>query len=656
MKKLLFIIHILCVISTVTAQTGRDFFTMALGDSLVIFLTEQPKALEGFLVYRQGPLPTTKPFELRTITPVVPVKDPQEMLSILGDDWYLVSQATETEDPFEALRKLQGSAFAGGLLSLLSTSVAQVTGRSFIDRGVEKGKEYNYKIVFVDVRIRPKDSLTKKITIKEVKPQPPTKLQAKAGDKTITLNWSYPVWNGNYEDLALQFKIYRKHGSSPYEVINTKPIIRDDAAPREYTDTFLEENVTYTYYITAVDPIGRESAPSEPVSLLLKDITPPSSPQNLIAEAGDGVIGLSWNISLELDAAGYNIYRSTGLDKKYERLNKFLIPLERPFYFDSTVATGVQYFYSVSAVDKAQNESKMSNPVTAVSEDHTPPDPPSNISYKLEKRFLKLSWNAPKAKDVAGYHIYRGESYEIQPRLTEFPLKTISYIDSGYRKEGLTPGKTFIISITAVDRAGNESKKTTTQIPIPDDEPPLPPQNFYAVNREGQFVEISCGSSSSIDVRLYKIYKVELTKQAQELVSFSSTPFTFRDTAVKKGMRFIYYAVAVDSANNKSRSSKIDTIFVRDFTPPPSSRNVRATLTDKGVLLEWERVVDFDFVGYNIYRAEIPTGVYEKLNTQPVKELRYLDNHGKKHHYYKVRSVDSSGNESTRNEPVQARQ
>lgn len=154
---------------------------------------------------------------------------------------------------------------------------------------------------------------------------------------------------------------------------------------------------------------------------------------------------------------------------------------------------------------------------------------------------------------------------------------------------------------------------------------------------------------------MYKLYRSEIGAKTKsiELATFSSTPFNYRDSSVSKGIKYIYYAIAIDSSNNRSRESRIDTVFVRDFSPPPSSRNVKAKIIDKGVLIEWERVIDFDLAGYNIYRSEIPTGIYEKLNSEPVKELKFLDAKGKKHHYYKVLSVDTSGNESTRNQHVQ---
>ena len=78
-------------------------------------------------------------------------------------------------------------------------------------------------------------------------------------------------------------------------------------------------------------------------------------------------------------------------------------------------------------------------------------------------------------------------------------------------------------------------------------------------------------------------------------------------------------------------------------------------ITAEGAIIAWERVIDFDLVGYNVYRSELPTGVWTKLNTAPVKELKFIDSKGTKTQYYKIRAVDTSGNESMRSEAVNAR-
>jgi hypothetical protein len=71
--------------------------------------------------------------------------------------------------------------------------------------------------------------------------------------------------------------------------------------------------------------------------------------------------------------------------------------------------------------------------------------------------------------------------------------------------------------------------------------------------------------------------------------------------------------------------------------------------------VSWERAVAEDLVGYHVYRALVPTGAWERLTDAPVVELRFSDADGRADHYYSIRAVDSSANESASSPAVRGR-
>lgn len=99
------------------------------------------------------------------------------------------------------------------------------------------------------------------------------------------------------------------------------------------------------------------------------DIEIPQPPANLSASADDGFVLLDWDDNPEEDLAGYYVYRSTTPAGGYIRLTPSMILSSD--YFDSTVINGTTYYYVVTAVDAASNESGFSNEVSAV------PNPPT---------------------------------------------------------------------------------------------------------------------------------------------------------------------------------------------------------------------------------------------------------------------------------------
>jgi len=216
----------------------------------------------------------------------------------------------------------------------------------------------------------------------------------------------------------------------------------------------------------------------------------------------------------------------------------------------------------------------------------------------------------------------------------------------------LNPGVKYFISVSSVDSSNNESEKANLEILIPDDEAPFPPGNFSALNENGSFMVISFGNSPSQDVESYNLYKGVVGKKAEKLLSTKILPFKYIDTVAEKNKAYFYFATAVDSFKNESQPSRTDTILFRDYTPPPPVRNIKIISAAGGIELSWENVFDYDFAGYNVYRCLIPTGIYEKVNLELIKELKFFDKSGTKDYYYQIRSVDTSGNESDDLEPV----
>jgi fibronectin type 3 domain-containing protein len=112
-----------------------------------------------------------------------------------------------------------------------------------------------------------------------------------------------------------------------------------------------------------------ESADSEPTLIAPRDILPPATPTGLetaiipASPQGPAYVELSWAISTEEDLAGYFVYRSDREDTPGIRINAEIFP--SPAFRDISVQPGKRYYYRVSALDRAGNESPMSAAVVA---------------------------------------------------------------------------------------------------------------------------------------------------------------------------------------------------------------------------------------------------------------------------------------------------
>ncbi|MGI8772450.1 MAG: fibronectin type III domain-containing protein, partial [Acidobacteriaceae bacterium] len=108
------------------------------------------------------------------------------------------------------------------------------------------------------------------------------------------------------------------------------------------------------------------SAPSQPVTVAVKDVFPPAAPADLaaVADAGAHAVDLSWTPNTEADLAGYVVYRRTvsapGTATIPQRISPAGAPVQAPAFRDSNAQPGERYAYSVAAVDVRGNESQRS--------------------------------------------------------------------------------------------------------------------------------------------------------------------------------------------------------------------------------------------------------------------------------------------------------
>jgi len=638
-------------VSIISPQQKKELIGLVKGDSVILIPTVAPQKDGGLNFYKKE---AGNQFRLlNTEGPVYPVTSDDEIKKIFGKSWDDVAETFSIKEPADLIYLLSETETAFFFMSLKYPEILRIAGCWFVDRDKGGRKDAEYKIEYVNAQRMPVESITRKVEFRESKPMPVSDLKVDVKKDNIKLSWTYPEWKANNADLTTQFFIYRKGQSEEFKRINTGVILRNDLNSPEYTDFDIESGKEYSYYVTAVDIIGLESSASQTTKVTWIDNIPPSIPQDVKADSIEGAIGISWKMNLELDTKGYNIYRSIKIDKDYSKINQQMIPNDKSFYYDNTFNFGIQYFYSITAIDNAGNESEKSNPLAIVYEDLVAPEPPGNFSYKLENRIMKFTWTSSTSPDVEGYHFYRGESKDILPRVTENALKTVAFTDSGFAGKGFTPGKIYTFAITAYDKGRNESRKVYLEdILIPDNEAPQPPEGFMTENSDGNYIDISCGASPSEDAAVYKIFKANLNKNQSpfELISFKRTPFQYRDTSIVKPEKYLYYAVAYDSVGNESGKSRVDTIIAKDFVPPPSPRFIKAKVVGTGTEIVWEGVFDYDLFGYNIYKSQLPNGDYEKINKEVILDLKYFDASGKANDFYKVKAIDTSGNESTKGE------
>jgi hypothetical protein len=222
-------------------------------------------------------------------------------------------------------------------------------------------------------------------------PAPVASVEARVTESAVELSWPAPTAAAAGEPASTisGYKIYRSEthpptaGSSAPELQQgttaSHAALLATSESNSYRDATIVFDHTYVYVVRSVIQVEGnelESSDSQSVTVTPRDIFPPAAPQGLVAALlpgsapGTVLADLSWSINLETDLAGYRVYRSEQEGTKGQLVTPDLLPT--PALRDTSIEPGHRYWYNVTAVDRAGNESPPSAPVAV---DVTQPTP-----------------------------------------------------------------------------------------------------------------------------------------------------------------------------------------------------------------------------------------------------------------------------------------
>jgi hypothetical protein len=210
-------------------------------------------------------------------------------------------------------------------------------------------------------------------------PEAPRDVRVEVTEAALDVKWTeaamppgassrvYRVYRGEIESgqASPQQDVSMVKLKAPLELAGTSPTA-------EFRDSRFELGTAYLYTVRSVAQFGVdfvESADSAPATVTPRDIFPPAIPTNVeitvvpATPQAPTYVELSWAISPEGDLAGYSVYRSEAENAPGERVSTDVLP--SPTFRDISVVPGKRYYYRVSALDRAGNESPKSSAVVA---------------------------------------------------------------------------------------------------------------------------------------------------------------------------------------------------------------------------------------------------------------------------------------------------
>ncbi len=194
---------------------------------------------------------------------------------------------------------------------------------------------------------------------------------------------------------------------------------------------------------TKITAPADDNAPAPPVTFTL-------------IGGGDGEAHFRWSRNTEPDFDKYRLYRSIGTAQTFT----VLAELRQTEYVDRFLDYNLTYFYYLTAVDFAGNESERSDILDVQPLNISSPTPPTNLRVSgqnnptLSRLEMVLSWTPPNVSDVARYLVYRGATEDFVPDSTLLIGTTFT---STFFDRNVQPGLMYYYRVVAEDRGAKRS-------------------------------------------------------------------------------------------------------------------------------------------------------------------------------------------------------
>lgn len=520
-------------------------------------------------------------------------------------------------------RVAEGSEAADGLLA---TVLSPATDGVYLLRLRVHDRAGHISEVFREVRV---DTLP---------PPAPTQLRvARAGPRNARLSWTAPSPAG---DVA------------GYRLLRNAQVVAEPSG-LEHVDTQLSEGM-HRWQVRAIDAAGNESAPSNQVSLAI-DTTPPEVA--LYAPVNGSRIGGTVAIT----------GRAFSRDD-FERWELRVVRNGQP---------GVVLASGTSAVLNAElvrwNTQGFDGPASlqieawdiynnaAVSEvgltidNQAPAAPVGLVASEAGASDVQLTWTPNTEADLHGYLVYRGARL-LQGDPGGNPLllaiSTPAWLDEDVGDGG------FQWRVQAIDTTGNLSAFSN---PVALTRTGRPPRVHLVRPLDGERFDTRVpvrGRSADLDLAEVQF---EFRADGASVWTpfgpmFQTPPFDsiFEPTPQAYGF-FDLRARSLDQEGLSDPSPPSVRIEHRDLQAPPTPANLRVLVDGEQTMLDWDPVSAPDLASYEVQRAA-PGGEFVTVAVVPSPTVAHVDGSLADGEYrYRIRAVDTSGNQSPAGAAVNAR-
>jgi len=262
---------------------------------------------------------------------------------------------------------------------------------------------------------------------------------------------------------------------------------------------------------------------------------------------------------------------------------------------------------------------------------------------------LALEWVGTTQAGTYGYHIYRSELQKSGEKLIRIATIKNRY-SSHYVDKNLKPDTQYLYAISVIGINNSESKPSVSKeiytLPLFQSV-----SLISAISNLPRQVKVIWRPHSNQAVNSYILERsspkdVEWKKVAT--IKGRLNP-EYIDTGLKDNLTYSYRLKAVTYDGIESRLSAVTKATTKPL--PNSVANIEATTNlPRKIIITWQASTLDEIVGYNIYSASSPKGIFSKIGSAKKNDNTFVNviNEDDVKRYYKITSIDKDNLETNK--------
>ncbi|MFH8775447.1 fibronectin type III domain-containing protein [Streptomyces sp. NPDC017958] len=363
-------------------------------------------------------------------------------------------------------------------------------------------------------------------------------------------------WSSNKEMDLAGYRVYRRLKGTSF---GSKPLTTTTSTSS--TDATLPKTgETYYYEVRAYDRAGNESTGTADQAVTTVDRVAPDAPANVSAGGHFGPTDSTGGLKVAWDkvagAVSYRVFRAASENGTYTALGT----TDQLSYLDTSAAEKVTYYYRVSAVDAAGNESARSETQYGKIWDNDPPALVTGLNVTPTEYGFHLDWDKNPATDLKYYEIHWGEVMG-DPGDQICWGGTADYVSpdtTSYDYTTLPDGDEVCFFVDAVDDEGNSAIKwngpaeavSVTELDMTPSEP-TPEGSPVRLSASAAGTGVALSWNAVADATGYQVYRWNPGTKAYEKLA-ATTDTSYQDTGAAKGTTHFYRVTALQPDGTES--------------------------------------------------------------------------------------------------------